>query len=153
MPENADCASGIGAARLAYTMIRVSDLARSVAFYTNILGMKLFRQEDFPEGEFTLAFLGYGGQAQGATVELTYNWGLQHYDLGNGFGHIAIAVPDVHRAAEQALAAGGALIRPAGPMRGGTEIIAFLRDPDGYKIELVQDHTLTRDITETQERF
>ena len=131
---------GIGQARLAYTMIRVTDLDRSIAFYEGVLGMTLFRRQDFPDGKFTLAFLGYGSEAHSSTVELTYNWGDHSYEQGTGFGHIAIAVPDVYEAERHARARGATMTRPAGPMKAGTEIIAFLRDPDGYKIELVEDH-------------
>ena len=146
MTSIANPAGGIGSARLAYTMIRVSDLARSISFYRDVLGMTLFRKLDFPGGKFTLAFLGYGDASHGATVELTHNWGDHSYALGNGFGHIAIAVLDVRQAAKSAVLSGGKLIRPAGPMKGGTEIIAFLEDPDGYRIELVEDHHGSREV-------
>lgn len=127
--------------RILHTMIRTGNLERSIAFYTQVLGMKLLRQNDYPDGKFTLAFVGYGDESSQAVIELTYNWGTEHYDLGNGFGHIAIEVPDAHIACEEARKNGGNVIREAGPMKHGTTIIAFLSDPDGYKIELIQRKT------------
>lgn len=123
--------------RFLHTMIRVGDLERSIDFYTNVLGMKLLRRKDYPDGKFTLAFLGYGPESETCVLELTYNWGVDHYDLGNGFGHIAIEVDDVYQAVEEIRARGGKIIREAGPMNAGTTIIAFVEDPDGYQIELL----------------
>ena len=123
--------------RILHTMIRVGDLDRSIAFYIQVLGMQLLRRQDYPAGEFTLAFVGYGNEAENSVLELTYNWGVSHYDLGKGFGHIALEVPDVYAACEKMRAAGGKIIREAGPMNAGTTIIAFLEDPDGYQIELI----------------
>jgi lactoylglutathione lyase len=118
-------------------MIRVGDLDASIEFYTRMLGMELFRRQDYPGGRFTLAFLGYGSEQEGA-IELTHNWDTDHYELGKGFGHIAIAVPDAYQACEDIKAAGGKVVREAGPMKHGTTVIAFVEDPDGYKIELIQ---------------
>ncbi|NCN43656.1 MAG: lactoylglutathione lyase [Piscirickettsiaceae bacterium CG_4_9_14_3_um_filter_43_564] len=123
--------------RLLHTMLRVGDLEKSIQFYTEVLGMTLLRRKDYPEGEFTLAFLGYGDEADTTVLELTYNWGQSEYDLGNGYGHIAIEVDDVYQAADAIQAAGGKILRPAGPMNAGTTIIAFVADPDGYQIELI----------------
>ncbi|SIN86770.1 lactoylglutathione lyase [Sulfurivirga caldicuralii] len=123
--------------RLLHTMLRVGNLERSIDFYTNVLGMQLLRQKDYPDGKFTLAFLGYGPESETCVLELTYNWGVDHYDLGNGFGHIAIEVDDVYKAVEAIRARGGKIIREAGPMNAGTTIIAFVEDPDGYQIELL----------------
>jgi lactoylglutathione lyase len=123
--------------RILHTMIRVGDLQRSIDFYTRILGMKLLRQQDYPDGQFTLAFLGYGDEAEHTVIELTHNWDTRHYDLGNGFGHLAIEVDDVYRATEQIRGLGGKIIREAGPMNAGSTIIAFVEDPDGYPIELI----------------
>lgn len=118
-------------------MLRVGDLERSIKFYTDILGMTLLRQKDYPDGKFTLAFLGYGDEKDTTAIELTYNWDTDSYDLGNGFGHLAIEVDDVYKAAEDIRAAGGKIIREPGPMNAGTTIIAFVADPDGYQIELL----------------
>ncbi len=123
--------------RILHTMLRVGDLDRSIAFYTEVLGMRLLRRKDYPEGKFTLAFVGYGDESREAVLELTWNWGVDHYDLGNGFGHIAIEVEDVYRACEEIRARGGRITREAGPMNAGTTIIAFVEDPDGYAIELL----------------
>jgi lactoylglutathione lyase len=123
--------------RILHTMLRVGDLRRSIRFYTEILGMKLLRQQDYPEGEFTLAFLGYGAEAEQAVLELTYNWGVDHYDMGTAYGHLAIEVDDVYRATAAIQEAGGQILRPAGPMNAGTTIISFIADPDGYPIELL----------------
>jgi lactoylglutathione lyase len=125
------------AVRLLHTMIRVGDLDRSIAFYTDVLGMKLLRRRDYPEGSFTLAFVGYGDEASNSVIELTHNWGVSQYDLGDGFGHIALEVDDVYRAAEEIRQRGGKILREAGPMNAGTTIIAFVADPDGYPIELI----------------
>jgi lactoylglutathione lyase len=118
-------------------MLRVGDLERSIAFYTNVLGMQLLRRKDYPAGEFTLAFIGYGDETDQTVLELTYNWGVDKYELGTAFGHIALEVPDVYAACDKMRAAGGKIIREAGPMNAGTTIIAFLEDPDGYQIELI----------------
>ena len=124
--------------RILHTMIRVGDLDKSIAFYTEVLGMHVIRKSDYPEGKFTNVFVGYGEESEGATIELTYNYGVEKYDLGNQFGHLAIGVPDVAAACEIAAKAGGTVTRPAGPVKFGTTIIAFVKDPDGYSIELVQ---------------
>jgi lactoylglutathione lyase len=123
--------------RILHTMIRSGNLERSIAFYTEIMGMKLLRQKDYPKGEFTNAFLGYGDESKQAALELTYNWGVESYDMGTGFGHIALEVDDVYEATAQIKAKGGKIIRDAGPMNAGTRIIAFVEDPDGYQIELI----------------
>ncbi|MCK9199615.1 MAG: lactoylglutathione lyase [Gallionella sp.] len=123
--------------RILHTMIRVGDLDRSLDFYTGVLGMKLLRRKDYPEGKFTLAFVGYGDESGQAVIELTHNWGVESYDLGSGFGHIAIEVGDVYAACDEIRRRGGAVVREAGPMKGGTTVIAFVADPDGYKIELI----------------
>lgn len=123
--------------RILHTMIRTGDLDRSIAFYTEVLGMKLLRRKDYPEGEFTLAFVGYGAESDNAVIELTYNWGVSSYEMGNGFGHIAIEVDDVYHATAEIARRGGKILRPAGPMNAGTTIIAFVEDPDGYQIELI----------------
>ncbi|KTG17777.1 MULTISPECIES: lactoylglutathione lyase [unclassified Guyparkeria] len=123
--------------RILHTMIRVSDLEKSLDFYTDVLGMKLLRQQDYPAGEFTLAFVGYGDESETAVLELTYNWGDHQYDLGDGYGHIAIEVDDVYQAAEKIREKGGKILREPGPMNAGTTIIAFVADPDGYAIELI----------------
>lgn len=118
-------------------MLRVGDQEKSIKFYTEVLGMKVLRQKDYPKGEFTNTFLGYGDESQQAALELTYNWGTNHYDLGSGYGHIAIEVDDVYEATDKIKAAGGKIIREAGPMSAGTTILAFVEDPDGYQIELL----------------
>lgn len=125
--------------RLLHTMLRVRDLEASLHFYTELLGMKLLRRNDFPGGKFTLAFVGYGEESDTAVLELTHNWGREEpYDLGSAYGHIAIAVPDIYRTCERLAAAGAKIPRPAGPMQHSPTIIAFIEDPDGYKIELIQ---------------
>jgi len=124
--------------RLLHTMLRVGDLQRSIDFYTGVLGMKLLRRNDYPDGRFTLAFVGYGDESQHAVIELTHNWDTKSYELGNGFGHIAVAVPDAYKACEAVKAKGGKVTREAGPMKHGTTVIAFAEDPDGYKIEFIQ---------------
>ena len=123
--------------RLLHTMLRVGNLEQSIEFYTRVLGMKLLRQKDYPDGRFTLAFVGYGDEADHTVIELTHNWDTQGYDLGEGYGHIAIEVDDVYAAVEELQKRGGKVIRPAGPMNAGTTIIAFVEDPDGYQIELI----------------
>lgn len=124
--------------RILHTMLRVGNLDKSIAFYTQTLGMTLLRQHDFPEGKFTLAFLGYGSEDKDAVLELTYNYGVDKYDLGTAYGHIALAVPDAAAACDAIRAKGGKVVREAGPMKHGSTIIAFVEDPDGYKIELIQ---------------
>ena len=126
--------------RILHTMLRVGDLERSIDFYTNVLGMKLLRRKEYPDGEFTLAFVGYGDESDEAVIELTYNWGVDTYDVGSGYGHIALEVDDVYRATEAIRDRGGKIIRDAGPMNAGTTIIAFVEDPDGYPIELIGKH-------------
>ena len=124
--------------RILHTMIRVGDLDRSLAFYTEVLGMRVLRRTDYPEGRFTLAFVGYGEESQGAVIELTFNWDTSAYELGNGFGHIALEVPDAYAACAEIKKRGGRVTREAGPMKHGTTVIAFVEDPDGYKIELIE---------------
>jgi lactoylglutathione lyase len=123
--------------RILHTMLRVGDLQRSIDFYTGVLGMRLLRQREYPDGKFTLAFVGYGDESAHAVIELTYNWGVDSYDLGNAFGHIAIEVDDVYAATAELKRRGGKVIREAGPMNAGTTIISFIEDPDGYQIELI----------------
>jgi lactoylglutathione lyase len=118
-------------------MLRVGDLDRSIHFYTQVLGMRELRRKEYPEGRFTLAFVGYGEEADNTVIELTYNWGVDGYELGDAFGHIALEVDDVHAAAERMKAAGAKVLREAGPMNAGQTIIAFFADPDGYPIELI----------------
>lgn len=126
-------------ARLLHTMIRVRDLDRSLDFYTRLLGMTLLRKTDYPSGEFTLAFVGYGGEASNTVIELTHNWGREEpYTLGDGFGHLAVGVPNIYGVCEQLAKEGVKIPRPPGPMKHGTTVIAFIEDPDGYKIELIQ---------------
>jgi lactoylglutathione lyase len=118
-------------------MLRVGNLERSIDFYTQVLGMKLLRQKDYPDGKFTLAFVGYGDESDSTVIELTFNWDTGSYDLGEGYGHIAIEVDDVYEAVRELQSRGGKVIRDAGPMNAGTTIIAFIEDPDGYPIELI----------------
>lgn len=125
--------------RLLHTMLRVGDLERSKSFYIDVLGMKLLREREFPEGRFTLVFLGYGDESDSTVLELTYNWDTGSYDLGNAYGHIAIGVEDVYVACDRIREAGGNIVREAGPMQGSTRVLAFVEDPDGYKIELLED--------------
>lgn len=124
--------------RLLHTMLRVGNIERSIKFYTEILGMELLRQKDYPDGKFTLAFLGYGDEKHHTALELTYNWDTDSYQLGNGFGHLAIEVDDVYSAAEKIRSQGGTILREPGPMNAGTTLLAFVADPDGYEIELLQ---------------
>ncbi|BAE51287.1 lactoylglutathione lyase [Paramagnetospirillum magneticum] len=124
--------------RFLHTMIRVGNLDRSIHFYTSLLGMKLLRRTDYPEGRFTLAFVGYGEEASNTVVELTHNWDTESYELGGGFGHLALGVPDIYKACAELEAAGAKITRAPGPMKHGSTIIAFVEDPDGYKIELIQ---------------
>lgn len=123
--------------RILHTMLRVGNLEKSIAFYTGVLGMQELRRKEYPDGKFTLAFLGYGDEASNTVLELTYNWGVESYEVGSAFGHIAIGVADVYEACEKMREAGGKIIRDAGPMNAGKTIIAFLEDPDGYQIELI----------------
>jgi lactoylglutathione lyase len=127
--------------RVLHTMLRVGDLGRSIRFYTEVLGMRLLRQHDYPDGKFTLAFVGYGLESEQAVIELTYNYGVDRYDLGSGFGHIALEVADAAAACAEIKKRGGKVVREAGPMKHGTTIIAFAEDPDGYRIELIQKKT------------
>ncbi|TAM87060.1 MAG: lactoylglutathione lyase [Candidimonas sp.] len=124
--------------RLLHTMLRVGNLDRSIEFYTHVLGMKVLRRHDYPDGKFTLAFVGYQEESRGAVIELTHNWETSHYDLGNGYGHIAIEVEDARAACATIKEKGGHVTREAGPMKHGTTVIAFAEDPDGYKIELIE---------------
>jgi lactoylglutathione lyase len=121
-----------------HTMLRVGDLQRSIGFYTGVLGMRLLRTTDRPEQKYSLAFVGYEGEDRATVLELTYNYGVERYDLGGGFGHIAIGVPDVAAACERVRKNGGKVTREAGPVKGGTSVIAFVEDPDGYKIEFIE---------------
>lgn len=123
--------------RILHTMLRVGDLEKSIAFYTEVLGMQLLRRKDYPDGKFTLAFVGYGNEAENSVIELTHNWDTDSYDLGNGYGHIALEVPDVYKACEDIRARGAKITREPGPMMHGNSILAFVEDPDGYKIELL----------------
>jgi lactoylglutathione lyase len=127
--------------RLLHTMLRVGDMDRSVKFYTAVLGMKLLRTTDRPTEKYSLAFVGYGEERDSTVLELTYNYGVDRYELGSAYGHIAISVPDVYKACEQIRANGGKVTREAGPVKGGSTVIAFVEDPDGYKIELIQAGT------------
>jgi len=124
--------------RFLHTMIRVGDLDRSIDFYTRLLGMTLLRRQDFPEGRFTLAFVGYGDEAEHTVIELTHNWDTAAYDLGAGFGHLALGVPDIHAACATLAEAGATILRAPGPMKHGSTVIAFVADPDGYRIELIE---------------
>ena len=127
--------------RILHTMLRVGDLDRSVDFYTNVLGMRLLRKHDYPEGRFTLAFVGYEHESDGAVLELTHNWDTKAYEHGSGYGHVALEVDDAYRACDEVRARGGKVTREAGPMKHGTTVIAFVEDPDGYKIEFIQKKT------------
>jgi lactoylglutathione lyase len=124
--------------RILHTMLRVGELERSIRFYAEVLGMTLLRRHDYPEGKFTLAFLGYGPESEQAAIELTHNWGTDRYELGTGFGHVALEVPDAAAACAEIKRRGGVVTREAGPMKHGTTVIAFVQDPDGYKIELIE---------------
>nr|WP_315596777.1 lactoylglutathione lyase [uncultured Cupriavidus sp.] len=130
--------------RLLHTMLRVGDYQRSIDFYTRVLGMQLLRESDNPEYKYRLAFVGYGPETETAVIELTYNYGVDQYDLGTAYGHIALEVPNAAEACERIRTAGGKVSREAGPVKGGTTVIAFVEDPDGYKIELIERHS-TRD--------
>lgn len=124
--------------RLLHTMLRVGNLEKSLDFYQNVLGMKLLRRKDYPEGRFTLAFVGYGDETDSTVLELTHNWDTERYDLGNAYGHIAVEVDDAYEACERVKRQGGNVVREAGPMKHGTTVIVFVEDPDGYKIEFIQ---------------
>ncbi len=124
--------------RILHTMLRVGDLKRSIDFYTGVLGMQVLRQKDYPDGRFTLAFVGYGAEDEQAVLELTHNWDTSKYDLGTGYGHVALEVEDAYKACDEVKKRGGRVTREAGPMRHGTTVIAFVEDPDGYKIEFIQ---------------
>jgi lactoylglutathione lyase len=126
--------------KMLHTMLRVTKLDASLAFYTEVLGMRLLRRHDFPEGRFTLAFVGYGDEDNNTVIELTHNWDTDSYEHGTAYGHIALGVPDVYAACAEIKARGGRVVREAGPMKGGTRVIAFVEDPDGYKVELVEHH-------------
>lgn len=127
--------------RILHTMLRVGDLDRSIDFYTQVLGMKLLRRKDYPDGKFTLAFVGYDTEDKASVIELTYNWGVDRYDRGSGYGHIAIEVDDAFAACAAVAAKGGNVVRPAGPMSHGSTVIAFIEDPDGYPIEFIEKGT------------
>ncbi|MGF2034759.1 MAG: lactoylglutathione lyase [Nostoc sp. CmiVER01] len=124
--------------RLLHTMLRVGNLEESLKFYCELLGMKLLRRKDYPGGEFTLAFVGYGDESDNSVIELTYNWGVEKYELGNAYGHIALGVDDIYATCEEIRNQGGKVVREPGPMKHGSTVIAFVEDPDGYKIELIQ---------------
>ena len=127
--------------RILHTMLRVGNLDRSLDFYTHVLGMRLLRRQDYPDGRFTLAFVGYEDESEGAVLELTHNWDTEKYDLGNAYGHIALEVDDASATCEEVRTRGGRVVREAGPMKHGTTVIAFVEDPDGYKIEFIQRGT------------
>ncbi|SHO58215.1 lactoylglutathione lyase [Vibrio quintilis] len=129
--------------RILHTMLRVGDLDRSIGFYTQVMGMKLLRKSENTEYKYTLAFLGYGDESEGAVIELTYNWGVSEYDLGNAYGHIAIGADDIYATCEAIKASGGNVTREPGPVKGGTTHIAFIKDPDGYMVELIQNRQAT----------
>ena len=124
--------------RMLHTMLRVGNLKESLSFYTNVLGMKLLRQKEYPSGRFTLAFVGYGPEESNTVLELTHNWDTTHYEIGNGYGHIALGVKDIYKTCESIKNNGGKIVRDPGPMKHGKTLIAFIEDPDGYKIELIQ---------------
>ena len=124
--------------RILHTMLRVGDLQRSLDFYTSVLGMRVLRKKDYPDGRFTLAFVGYGDESETAVLELTHNWDTKAYEIGTGYGHVAVEVDDAYKACEEVKKRGGKVTREAGPMKHGTTVIAFVEDPDGYKIEFIQ---------------
>ena len=125
--------------RMMHTMLRVTDLDRALAFYCNVLDMQLIRRKDYPEGRFTLAFVGYGEESNSTVLELTHNWDTNAYEMGGAYGHIALGVADVYQTCDRIRERGGKIVREAGPMKGGRTVIAFVEDPDGYKVEIVQD--------------
>lgn len=125
--------------RILHTMLRVGELERSLKFYTEVLGMHLLRRKDYPGGEFTLAFVGYGPEDETAVLELTHNWGTDSYDLGDGYGHVAVGVDDIYAVCDRIREAGGEITREPGPMKHGKTVIAFVKDPDGYKVELIEE--------------
>ncbi|MEE8055195.1 MAG: lactoylglutathione lyase [Gammaproteobacteria bacterium] len=125
--------------RIMHTMLRVGDMDRSIHFYTEVLGMKVLRKQEYPDNQFTLAFVGYGDEVDHAVLELTYNWDQDRYEMGDAYGHIAIGVDDVYAACDAIRERGGKIVRDAGPMKGGSTVIAFVEDPDGYKIEFLED--------------
>ena len=131
--------------RILHTMLRVGNLKKSIDFYSHVLGMRMLRRKDYPEGKFTLAFVGYQDETDAAVLELTHNWGVEKYDLGTGYGHIAIEVDDAYLACEMAKKRGGKVTREAGPMKHGATVIAFVEDPDGYKIEFIQKKSHIKD--------
>lgn len=124
--------------RLLHTMLRVGNLDKSLSFYCDVLGMQLLRKKDYPGGKFTLAFIGYGDESENTVIELTYNWGRDRYDLGDAYGHIALGVDDIYKTCDMIKAKGGRVTREPGPMKHGSTVIAFIEDPDGYKVELIQ---------------
>ena len=130
--------------RILHTMLRVGNLDQSIAFYREVMGMELFSRRDFPEGKFTLAFLGYARNPDQAEIELTFNWDVERYELGTAYGHVALGVDDIHSVCERIRAAGGKITREPGPMKHGTTVIAFVQDPDGYKIELIEESSRKR---------
>jgi lactoylglutathione lyase len=130
--------------RILHTMLRVGDLDRSIRFYTDVLGMQLLSRKDYPEGKFTLAFVGYGRNPEHAEIELTYNWGVDRYEMGTAFGHIALGADDIYAVCDRIRKAGGTITREPGPMKHGMTVIAFVTDPDGYKIELIEEKTRSR---------
>ena len=132
----------VASMRLLHTLLRVGDLERSITFYTEVLGMRLLRRKDYPGGRFTLAFVGYGEESDTTVLELTHNWDTSTYEIGSGYGHIAIGVADIHGVCEQIRAKGGRVAREPGPMKNGTTVIAFVEDPDGYRVELIEQSTL-----------
>ncbi|MBE9114731.1 lactoylglutathione lyase [Lusitaniella coriacea LEGE 07157] len=134
--------------RMLHTMLRVGNLEESLKFYCDVLGMKLLRQKDYPGGEFTLAFVGYGDESDHTVIELTYNWGVDSYDIGSGYGHVALGVDDIYKTCEDIKARGGKVVREPGPMKHGSTVIAFVEDPTGYKIELIQLKTQGSDKKE-----
>ncbi len=137
--------------RMLHTMLRVGNLEKSLDFYCNVLGMKLLRKKDYPDGKFTLAFVGYGEESDSTVIELTYNWGVENYTLGDAFGHIALGVDDIYATCAEIKAKGGKVTREPGPMKHGTTVIAFVEDPNGYKIELIQRTTLLSPEEQKQE--
>lgn len=136
--------------RMLHTMLRVGDLQESLKFYCDILGMRLLRQKDYPGGEFTLAFVGYGDESDHTVLELTYNWGVDHYEIGDAYGHIAIGVDDIYKTCDDIKQRGGKVVREPGPMKHGSTVIAFVEDPNGYKVELIQLSSRTTEPAQQQ---